>query len=73
MRTLNAMKQVRELVPDGYSLGRETVLAGCKIFNEKGDYLGYWHRREMPNLVRRQLERELAANWYPANYDRDAL
>jgi hypothetical protein len=65
MRTLNVHEKVRELVPDGYTVGSRLVLAGAKIFDADGNYLGYWHEREMPKAIRRELLSELRANWTP--------
>lgn len=61
----NAHGQLRELIPDGHSLRNILVLAGAKIVDGDGNYLGYWQARDMAQATRRQLERELRANWHP--------
>lgn len=69
MYVLNVRHEKRELRPDGYSVGNRVVLAGAQIFNGQGDYLGYWHEREMPRAVKRELLHELTSNWVPGFVD----
>lgn len=62
-----------ELRPQGYSKGNKLVLAGAEIHELNGAYVGFWHAGDMERNIKRELLSELAANWLPANYDRDAL
>lgn len=65
--------RVVELVPQGYTTGSKLVLAGAEIHELDGRYVGFWHARDIPREYKRELLRELAANWMPPNYDREAL
>lgn len=65
--------RVVELVAQGHTTGNKLVLAGAEIHELDGRYVGFWHARDIPREYKRELLQELAANWYPPQYDRSAL
>lgn len=65
MRSLNARGQVRECIPEGRMVGRSLVLVGARILDAEANYLGFWYAENMPSGTRRELRKELAANWEP--------
>jgi len=73
MRQLNAHGAMRILVPQGFTKKGRAVLRGAAISDENHNYLGWWDAADMNRETKRQLQRELDENWFPALYDREAL
>jgi len=65
MKQKNVHGQERLLIPQGYSKNGNPILRGAAISDENHKYLGFWDVRDMSKAVRRELQKELEANWYP--------
>jgi len=65
MRQKNARGQERIITPAGYTKAGQPALRGANICDECHNFLGWWDAKDMPKDIRRQLQRELEANWFP--------
>lgn len=61
------------LTPAGYTKDNRLVLAGATMNEEDGRYIGYTPEFNIPREWKQELLRELANNWMPPQYDREAL
>ena len=73
MRQKNAHGLWRVLIPEGHTQNGRAKLRGCSISDENHNYLGYAALQDLPKDIRRELQRELEANWLPPTYDPEAL